>query len=134
MASHSNCGAIVPTDRQLSAQMIKAIAQRGGVIGINFYDKFLLRPAEHKTRRATLADVVAHVKHMCDLVGSARHVGIGTDMDGGFGREHIPEEISTSADLGRVAEALSAGGFSDADVEGVMGRNWVRFFAEKLPQ
>jgi membrane dipeptidase len=133
MASHSNCRSIVPTDRQLSDDMIKAIASRGGVIGINFYDKFLLKPAEHNKRRATLADVVAHVKHMCELVGGAKHVGIGTDMDGGFGREHIPEEIVTAADLPRVAEALSAGGFSDADVEGVMGGNWVRFFAEKLP-
>ena len=54
MASHSNCRAIVPTDRQLSDEMIKAIAGRGGLIGINFYDKFLLRPEEHKTRRARL--------------------------------------------------------------------------------
>src|SRR5260221_1511168 len=58
MASHSNCRSIVPTDRQLSDDMIKAIAQRGGVIGINFFDKFLLPPTEHKTRRARLADVV----------------------------------------------------------------------------
>src|SRR6267142_6891604 len=98
MASHSNCRSIVPTDRQLSDEMIKAIAGRGGVIGINFFDKFLLRPAVHKTRRATLADVVEHVKHMCALAGNADHVGIGTDMDGGIGAEQIPAEIRTSAD------------------------------------
>jgi membrane dipeptidase len=134
MASHSNCRAIVPTDRQLSDDMIKAIAKRGGVIGINFFDKFLLRPAEHKTRRARLADVVEHLKHMCDLVGDAKHVGIGTDMDGGFGMENIPEEIRTSADMPRMADALRAGGFADADVEGIMGGNWVRFFGEHLPK
>jgi membrane dipeptidase len=133
MASHSNCRALVPTDRQLSDDMIKAIARRGGVIGINFYDKFLLRPQEYKKRPAALADVVTHVKHICDLTGEARHAGIGTDMDGGFGKEHIPRELSTIADLPKLSDALSSGGLTDADVEGVMGGNWVRFFAEKLP-
>jgi membrane dipeptidase len=89
MASHSNCRAIVPTDRQLSDEMIRAVARRGGAIGINFFDKFLVPPAEHGKRRATLGDVVTHVKHMCDLIGDARHVGLGTDMDGGLGREQI---------------------------------------------
>ena len=133
MASHSNCRSIVPTDRQLSDEMIKAIASRGGVIGINFYDKFLLRPAEYKTRRATLDDIAAHVKHICELVGNANHVGIGTDMDGGFGREHIPQEIATSADLPKLMEALSAAGFSHRDVEAIMGRNWLNFFEKNLP-
>src|SRR4051812_21082641 len=74
MASHSNCRAFVPTDRQLSDDMIKAIAERGGVIGINFFDKFLLKPNEYKTRRARLTDVIDHLKHMCDLIGNANHV------------------------------------------------------------
>lgn len=132
MASHSNCRAIVPTDRQLSDEMIRALVRRGGVIGINFFDKFLVPPAEYKTRRATLADVVRHVRHLCDLAGDARHVGIGTDMDGGLGREQIPREITTSADLPRVAEALAGAGFSDADVQNVMAGNWLRFFREHL--
>jgi membrane dipeptidase len=132
MASHSNCRAIVPTDRQLSDDMIRALVRRDGVIGINFFDKFLVPPGEHKTRRATLADVVRHVRHMCDLAGDVRHVGIGTDMDGGLGREQIPREITTSADLPRVAEALSGAGFSDADVQSFMGGNWLRFFGEHL--
>jgi len=132
MASHSNCRALVPTDRQLSDDMIKAIADRGGVIGINFFDKFLLKPHEYKTRRARLTDVIDHLKHMCDLIGNANHVGIGTDMDGGFGGENIPEEIRTSADMPRIAEALKSSGFAEADVEGIMGGNWLRFFAEKL--
>ena len=134
MASHSNCRSIVPTDRQLSDDMIKAVAKRGGVIGINFFDKFLLRPKEHKTRPARLADVVEHLKHMCDLIGDAKHVGIGTDMDGGFGGENIPEEIATSADMPRIADALKSSGFADPDIEGILGGNWVRFFTEHLPK
>jgi membrane dipeptidase len=132
IATHSNCRAIVPTDRQLSDEMIKAIASRGGIIGINFYDKFLLPPGEAGKRRATLADVVRHVRHVVDLTGSADHVGIGTDMDGGLGRDQIPVEIKTSADLPKVAEALSSNGFKDEDVEKIMGGNWIRFFRANL--
>jgi membrane dipeptidase len=132
MATHSNCRAIVPTDRQLSDEMIRAIVRRGGVIGMNFYHKFILRPDEFGKRRATLADLVVHVRHICDLAGSARHVGIGTDMDGGLGREEIPREIKTSADLPRVADALSDAGFGDVDVEGIMAGNWAGFLRRAL--
>ena len=133
MASHSNCRSIVPTDRQLSDEMAKALFKRGGVIGINFFDKFLLSPSEQGRRRARLDDVVRHVKHFCDLAGNAQYVGLGTDMDGGLGREQIPLEITTSADLPRVAEALSEAGFADDDVRAIMGKNWLRFFRENLP-
>jgi membrane dipeptidase len=112
--------------------MVRAIAQRGGVIGINFYEKFLLPKTQHGKRRATLADVVAHVKHICDLAGDAAHVGIGTDMDGGLGREQIPIEIQTSADLPKMAESLASAGFSDADITAVMGKNWLKFFQLNL--
>ncbi|HEY7086458.1 MAG TPA: membrane dipeptidase [Tepidisphaeraceae bacterium] len=135
IASHSNCRAIVGEgDRHLSDEMIRAIVHRGGVIGMNFFDKFLLPKNDYGKRRATLADVVNHVKHICDLAGSANHVGLGTDMDGGLGREQIPVEIRTSSDLPRVAEALARAGFSDSDIEGVMGGNWLRYFAAALPR
>jgi membrane dipeptidase len=133
MASHSNCRAIVPTDRQLSDDMIRAIVARGGVIGINFFDKFLIPPAEYGKRRADLSDVVRHAQHVCDLAGDAAYVGIGTDMDGGLGREQIPQEIRTSADLPRVADALASAGFGDEDVRRITGANWLHFFARTLP-
>ena len=133
IASHSNCRSIVPTDRQLSDAMIRAVAGRDGIIGINFYDRFLIPPPEYGKRRATLADVVTHMRHMCDVIGDDRHVGIGTDMDGGLGREQIPQEIETSADLPRLADALSASGFSDVAVQNFLGENWRRFFAQSLP-
>jgi membrane dipeptidase len=133
IASHSNCRAIVPGDRHLSDDMIRAIAQRGGVIGINFFDKFLLPPDEYGKRRASLNDVVRHIQHICDLVGDAKHVGLGTDMDGGLGREQIPMEIETSADLPRVCDALAAGGFSDDEVRAIAGENWLSFFVRALP-
>jgi membrane dipeptidase len=134
IASHSNCRWIVPTDRQLSDEMIRALIKRKGVIGINFFDKFLLTPNDYGRRRANLADVTTHIRHMCDLAGDALHVGLGTDMDGGLGRDQIPEEIRTSADLPRVADALSTGGFNDAEIEAVLGKNWMRFFTSNLPR
>ena len=133
IASHSNCRHFVPTDRQLSDAMIRAIVERDGVIGINFYDRFLSPPAEYGKRRATLADVAMHMRYMCDLIGDAKHVAIGTDMDGGLGREQIPVEIETSADLPRIGESLNKAGFNDQDVRGILGQNWMNFFVGALP-
>jgi membrane dipeptidase len=132
IASHSNCRHYVPTDRQLSDEMIKALIARGGVIGINFFDRFLI-PHDQPKRRATLADVVRHMRHICDLAGSSHHVAIGTDMDGGLGRNEIPQEIQTSADLPKLADALNQAGFDDQAVKNIMGDNWRRFFAGNLP-
>jgi membrane dipeptidase len=132
IASHSNCRSIVPGERQLPDELIRAIAARNGMIGINFYHKFLLPLNDQGKRRATLGDVVNHMKHICNLIGRSDCVGLGTDMDGGLGREQIPLEIETSADLHHVADALSAGGFADKDITGIMGENWIRFFSKHL--
>jgi membrane dipeptidase len=132
IASHSNCRAIVPGERQLSDEIIRSIVSRDGMIGINFYDKFLVPPDEQGKRRATLADVTNHIRHICDITGSAAHVGLGTDMDGGLGRDQIPVEIETSADLPRVADALSGAGFSDEVIAAIMGENWTQFFSKYL--
>ena len=80
-----------------------------------------------------LGDVVHHMKHVCDLAGSANHVAIGTDLDGGLGREQIPHEIATIADLPKLADALSSAGFNDDDVRNIMGGNWLNFFRRSLP-
>lgn len=133
IASHSNCRAIVPGDRQLSDDMIRAICARDGVIGINFYDEFLLPPDQYKRRKCRMDDLLAHVKHMADLLGTTRHIALGTDMDGGVGRDDIPQELTTAADLPRVADALNAAGFTDHDVTDIMSANWLRFFARALP-
>ena len=135
-ASHSNCRSIVGDDRggrHLPDRQIKAIVRRGGIVGINLFAKFLLPAGEYGKRPATLEDVVKHVRHVCDLAGDATHVGIGSDMDGGFGRQHIPQEIETIADLPKLGDALSAAGFDDAAVSGFLGGNWARFLRANLP-
>lgn len=132
MASHSNCRAIVPDDRQITDDMIREIARRDGVIGINFYDQFLLPHEQFKKRPCTFADVIAHMKRICDLTGSAAHVALGTDMDGGVGRDDIPHELTTIADLPRVGEKLNESGFSDDDVQHILADNWLNFFRRTL--
>lgn len=129
IASHSNCRSIVardPNERHLTDAMIRAIAERDGVIGINFFDRFLLPASEYGTRRARISDVIDHIKHICDLTGSDRHIGIGTDMDGGLGREQIPEEITTAADLPKLVPALESAGFSNTSVHNILEANWIR--------
>jgi membrane dipeptidase len=136
MASHSNVRALVPTDRQLSDDMIRALLARDGVIGTVLYNKFLQTGwAEAGSHKAAvpLSVAVAHIQHICDLAGDARHVGIGSDFDGGFGSESAPSEIDTVDDLYRVGEALADAGFSDADVELVLSGNWLRLLRRGLP-
>jgi membrane dipeptidase len=136
IASHSNVRALVPTDRQLSDDMIRALVARDGVIGTVLYNKFLqagwAEAGSHKTA-VPLSVAVAHIQHICDLAGDARHVGLGSDFDGGFGSESAPSEIDTVDDLYRVGEALAAAGFSEADVEQVLSGNWLRLLRRGLP-
>lgn len=132
IASHSNCRSIVPTDRQLSDDMARALLKHGGIIGINFFDKFLLPPAIYGSRRATLQDVVHHISHFCDLAGDTKQIGLGTDMDGGLGRDQIPAEIITAADLPKLADTLASTGFDDASIRDILGENWLRFFHQNL--
>jgi membrane dipeptidase len=135
IATHSNCRTIVgsdPRERHLSDDMIRRIIQTGGMIGINFYDRFLLPADQFGQRRATLDDVVRHIRHVCDIAGDARHVGLGTDMDGGLGRQNIPIEIETSADLPKLHHALLAAGFDEKAANGIMGENWAAFFDRVL--
>ncbi len=135
IASHSNCRAFVDTDRQLSDEMIRSVVARDGVIGIVVYNRFLKAGWDKGSLKeaVTLADVVQHIQHMCDLAGDTRHVGIGTDFDGGFGVESAPLEIDTVADLGKVGDALAAASFSDQDIANILGENWIRLLRRGLP-
>jgi membrane dipeptidase len=133
IASHSNARAIIPTDRHLSDPMIQAIARKNGVIGVNLFDRFLIPPAEYGSRKAVLADAVRQFRYFADLLGSVKNIGLGSDMDGGFGYANLPKELRTIADLPKLADALSAGGFSDSDIRMMIGGNWLRYFGENLP-
>lgn len=138
IASHSNSRDLVAehmADRHLSDAMIKALVERGAVIGTVFYNAFIAAeyqrgdPKEHYG----LERLVRHIDRVCQIAGSARHAAIGSDLDGGLGREHVARELDSVADLPRLAEALSAAGYNDADVAAIMGDNWIRMLEQSLP-
>ena len=83
-------------------------------------------PNEH----VSLANVIDHVDHICQLAGDSRHVAIGSDLDGGFGREQSPHDLDTIADLQKLAAMLAERGYSDADVAAVMHGNWLRLLRQ----
>lgn len=127
IASHANCRALVPGERQLSDAQIRAIAARDGVIGLVFYNRFLRAGWRQDDGKAavTLDDVAAHATHIAELVGP-RHVALGTDLDGGVGREVTPAEIDSIIDLPHIADALHAAGFDEDAVTGILHANWLR--------
>ncbi|MGD2176226.1 MAG: membrane dipeptidase [Anaerolineae bacterium] len=131
VATHANPRALVPTPRQLSDEMIRRLVERDGVIGIVPANAFL-RP-DWKTTPATLTDVVAAIDHVCQVVGNAEHVGVGSDFDGGFGADDTPAALDTVADLGRIGPALGEAGYDEAHIEAILGGNWLRMLRRTLP-
>lgn len=133
IASHSNCREFVSTDRHLSDDMIRALAEHGAVIGAVLSNSFLVGGWKDTMEPVHLNAVVRHVDRICQLTGSARHCGLGSDFDGGFGVETTPEEFDSVADLARVADELRARGYGETDIEGILGGNWLRLLSEALP-
>lgn len=131
LASHHNCRALVPGDRQLSDEQIKALAQRGSVIGAAF-DCWMIKPGWKRgvtdPKSVSVEDIVNHTDHICQLLGTTKHCGLGTDLDGGFGKEQTPHDLDTIADLGQYADILERRGYSSADIEGILYRNFLEFF------
>lgn len=129
LASHNNCRALVPHQRQFSDAQLQAIIQRDGVIGAAF-DAWMLKRdwsgLDHSNHDVTLETVVDHIDYICQLAGDSRHAAIGSDLDGGFGREQSPRDLNTIADLQRIPDLLRARGYGETDVENIMHGNWLR--------
>jgi len=131
LASHHNCRALVPGDRQLTDEQIMALIARGAVIGASF-DCWMIVPGwkigVSDPSAVSLEDIANHTDHICQLAGNAKHCGIGSDLDGGFGKEQTPHDVDTIADLQKFADVLSRRGYSSDDIEGILYRNFVEFF------
>ena len=144
LASHQNCRAIVPGERQFPDHQLTWIIERGGVIGCSM-DTWMLYTggldwANITSRRdsfaredVTLEDYANHIDYICQLAGSSHHAAIGGDTDGQGGVDGAPYEIDTVADYQKVAEVLDRRGYKTEDVENVMYRNWQRFYEKHLP-
>jgi len=131
-ASHHNCRSLVNHNRQLSDDMIKALLDRGAVIG-GVLDAWMLVPnwvrgkSNPKEMNCNLTKLIDHYDHICQIAGNANHIGIGSDLDGAFGKEQSPYDLETIADLQKIDVLLDKRGYSDQEIENVMHGNWLRF-------
>jgi membrane dipeptidase len=138
IASHSNARRFHQSDRHLTNQAIRRLAERGGVIGIPMYNRFLkegwLRSTGSKKEEVTVAThVMAAIDHICQLTGSSDHVGIGSDLDGGFGLRSVPAEIDTISDLQVIPDLMAKRGYSPTDIYAVQSMNFLRVLRATLP-
>lgn len=131
-ASHNNCRSLVPGNRQFSDDQIKALIERGSVIGAAF-DAWMLIPgwevgkSTPQTTGVYLRHVADHIDHICQLAGNSFHAAIGTDLDGEFGKEQCPYDLDTIADLQALLVLLKNRGYSEEDVENIASGNLIRF-------
>ncbi|PWH15679.1 MAG: hypothetical protein DDG59_11080 [Anaerolineae bacterium] len=138
IATHANAKALlkgVESHRHLSDLLIRRLVERDGVIGVMPYNAYLKAAWRDGDRReaVSLLDVVAHLDYICQLAGDSRHVGIGSDFDGGFGWQSVPSEIDTIADLQKLAQPLAERGYSSEDIANIFFRNWLRCCERFLP-
>jgi membrane dipeptidase len=131
-ASHNNCRALVDHNRQFTDEQIKELIHRGAVIGAAL-DAWMMVPNwERKVStplgsNCNLEVMIDHIDHICQLAGNTDHVGIGSDLDGGFGTEQCPYDLETIADLNKVPALFSKRGYNQVDIEKLMHGNWLRF-------
>ncbi|MCB0062465.1 MAG: membrane dipeptidase, partial [Caldilineaceae bacterium] len=110
-----------------------AIFERDGVIGAAF-DTWMLHPGwvvdQSSNAGITMETVVDHIDHICQLAGNSRHAAIGTDLDGGYGREQSPEDLDTIADLQKLQSLLARRGYTDEDIAAILHGNWLRLIRQ----
>ena len=131
-ASHNNCRALVDHNRQFSDDMIKELIGRGAVIG-GVMDAWMMVTGWERGKstpenmHCNLEKLIDHMDHICQIAGNANHIGIGSDLDGAFGKEQSPYDIETIADLQKIPTLLAKRGYSSEDIENVLHGNWLRF-------
>ena len=138
IASHSNAEALInkiPINRHLKDETIRQLIDRDGVMGIVPLNAFLYWDwrARGGHQSLSLDHITAQIDYVCQIAGNARHVGLGTDFDGGFGVESVPPEIDTIADLPKLAPKLAEKGYNEEDIERIFSGNWLRILKNNLP-
>ncbi|HET7899009.1 MAG TPA: membrane dipeptidase, partial [Flavisolibacter sp.] len=131
-ASHNNVRALVPHNRQFDDGQIRELVARGAVIGAAL-DAWMMVPgwergkSTPKEMNCRLEVVVDHLDHICQIAGTAHHIGIGSDLDGAFGSEQCPFDLDTIADLQKLRGILEKRGYLQEDIENIFYGNWLRF-------
>jgi membrane dipeptidase len=138
IASHANALALVPgfsSNRLLPDEVIRAALGRGAIIGVVPFNRFLKadwKPGD-PPEDVTLETLAAHIDTICQMAGDARHAALGSDFDGGYGRESVPAGVDSIADLQKLAPVLASKGYNDDEVAAILGGNWLRHLQEHLP-
>ncbi len=122
VASHSNCYALCPHLRNLKDEQIKALADKGGVIGITFVPNFLT----HEKRKTTVGDVVKHIDYLVEKVG-VDYIGLGSDFDGTGG---LPLGLEGVDKVPNITGELLDRGYKEKDIKKILGENFLRVFKE----
>ena len=131
-ASHNNCRELVDHNRQFSDEQIKELISRDAVIGVAL-DAWMMVPnwvrgkSTPKEMNVTLEIAVDNIDHICQLAGNTDHVGIGTDLDGAFGKEQSPYDLDTIADLKKIPDLLTKRGYTSSGIEKIMNQNFINF-------
>jgi membrane dipeptidase len=138
IASHANAAALLPGydgNRLLPDEVIRGLIARDGIIGVVPFCAFLKTGWKKGDSREgiSLETLAAHVDHICQMAGDSRHVGLGSDFDGGFGLSSVPVDIDTIADLQKLAPILEGKGYNAEEVAAVLGENWLRHLKAFLP-
>jgi len=137
VASHSSCRAISGHPRNMTDDMIKALAAKGGVIQINYSTSFLSNELYEATQKnvppaarpsVSWEKIVEHIDHAVKLAGPT-HVGLGSDFDG----TTVPVGMDDVTQLPKITEALLAKGYSEQDVTNILGGNLLRLM-ERVEQ
>jgi membrane dipeptidase len=137
-ASHNNCRVFVPHNRQYSDEQIRELVERDAVIGVSL-DAWMLVTgwetwkSDPVSRGVTMKLVADNIDHICQLAGNSLHAGIGSDLDGAFGKEQCPTDIETIADLQITGDILAQRGYSDDDINNILSGNFIRFLERNLP-
>ena len=138
IASHANPLKMLKgseSNRHLSEDVIDGIFERDGVIGVVPYNSFLKTGWVEKDGRKTVSMelLLDRIDYYCQRAGDARHVGFGSDFDGGFGVQRVPAGIDSIADLQKLAPLLEGRGYNSSDIAAVFGGNWLTFLRKALP-
>jgi membrane dipeptidase len=136
VATHANALALVTgseSNRHLSDRVISGLIERDGMIGAVPFNNFL-KVSWSRREDVPMMAVFQQIDHVCQLAGDAKHAGLGTDFDGGFGLQSTPAGIDTISDLQKLAPILRQGGYSDDAVMAIFGQNWLDCVAKALPK
>ena len=136
-ASHNNCRTLVNHNRQFSDEMIQALIDHDAIIGIAL-DAWMMVPgwirgqSTPKSMSCNLEVAANHIDHICQIAGNANHIVIGSDLDGAYGTEQCPYDVTTIADLQKIPDILQNRGYSDENIRAIASGNLIDFLRKAL--